>query len=339
MIINKSFLKKSLAIRLIFSLITLFCLPNNTLLYAQEQNFLKDVVVAVIDQGVDFSNPSLQSSKWNNNAEVLNGLDDDGNGLIDDVSGWNFIANNNQLAPQGPHATRLAGIITKISPQVKIMSLTVCEKNSGCNSGAIVSAIYYAVSHGAQIINLSFGDVTGFSDAYSHAINYAAEKGVVVVAAAGGDGIGYDLAQKPISPVCNEPVIGVSSVNEAGQLPIWANFGNCVDIYAPGVNITTATSFEYDSSNFGSFSGTSYSAAIVSGFAANAKLNNFNITQSEIIELFKNKNTILTESNKVDRFKKQSKPKVKGVSVVKIKKTILPEPKQIAVIKPKEKFR
>ncbi len=339
MIIFRKILRKFLVIRLILALITLFCLPNSRFLFAQESIASTAVVVAIIDQGVDFTHPALQNAQWQNSKESLNGIDDDSNGQIDDVSGWDFFNNTNSQTPLGPHGTRMAGIVLKQVPEAKIMSLTVCDRQLGCSSGAVVSAIYYAVDHSAKVINLSFGDVSGFSDVYTSAINYANQKGVVVVVAGGGDATGYDLAQKPISPICNKPTIGVSSVDKNGQLPVWANFGACVDVYALGVNILSSTSLIFDNASYGYFNGTSYSTAVVSGFSAKAKWQNPNITPSEIIELYKNANLIITESKKNEQSKQQSQPKVKGVRVLKSKKVVLPKPKPVAVIKITEKFR
>lgn len=351
--------KKLFVIRLIFGLVALFCLPTNNLspVHAKsgffndkfylEQKYLQQinanawlekpgnsaaennaVVVAVIDEGVDFSHPELQG--------------------LDSGQSWNFLDNNNQLAPKGPHGTRLAGIIAAkannnegivgLTQKAKIMSLIACDTKLGCSPSAIIGAIYYAADNGASVINLSFGDTAGYSEIYTPAINYASQKGALIVAAAGGVLEGADLAQKPISPACNEPVIGVSSITETGQLPFWANFGNCVDVYVPGTNIFTATSAQFDGVNYGYFSGSSYSAAMVSGFLANIKFSNLNLAQSQASSLFKNQR--LDVAGTMSLISQKTKPlaKVKGAKITKSKIKISPAKFQ-KLSQFKEKFR
>jgi len=372
-------LHKFFIIRLIYGLVVLFSLPSSTFFQIQanrnlindrfyeEQRYLKqinftpssaaqknshEVVVAIIDEGVDFSHPDLQNTAFSNSRELENRMDDDNNGYINDIQGWNFLDGTNNLSPKGPHGTRLAGIIAAksgnyegivgISQSTKIMSLIACNALDGCSPKAIVEAIYYAVDNGANVINLSFGDVSGFSDVYSSAINYANQKGVIVVAAAGGISQGQDLSTRPISPVCNEPVIGVSSIDEKGALPIWANFGACVDVYAPGTNIFTTTAFLYDQNLYGYYSGSSYSAAEVTGFIALLKSIKPNISQNEVMSLIKNQRLDAAASVLAVQPSVAQKPKpiakVKGAATIKKVYTPINIPR-ISFNRPKEKLR
>ncbi len=125
----------------------------------------KNVIVAVLDSGVDLNNEDLKGNLWVNYKEKINNKsDDDKNGYIDDYYGYNFVANNANMSPYNSHGTMVAGIIAAkknnnygiagIAPDTKIMPLTVCS-DSGCPEQAIIKAIKYAVDNGANIINMS----------------------------------------------------------------------------------------------------------------------------------------------------------------------------------------
>ncbi|MBI3231695.1 MAG: S8 family serine peptidase [Candidatus Doudnabacteria bacterium] len=364
------FYKKLFVLRLIFGLIVLFCLPTSHLSaigikniqpvfndrFYSEQKYLsqinfrppafqtsgKKIIVAIIDEGVDFTHPDLQS--------------------LDSGKSWNFLDNNNNLTPKGPHGTRLAGIIAAnpnnyegvvgMAQNAKIMSLIACDAAYGCSPSAIIQAIYYVADNGASAINLSFGDTAGYSEIYNSAIAYANHKGVIIVAAAGGVSQGLDLSEKPISPVCNDRpdptlspslgsenmVIGVSSIDENSQLTSWANYGNCVDIYGPGTNIFTTASSMYDGTDYGYFSGSSYSAGIVMGFIAAAKSINPNLSQAQAIQLFKNQRLDVDGSLLLINQKIKAAPKVKGAKALKTK-GIQTAVKTLKINPLKEKFR
>ena len=251
----------------------------------------QDVVVAVIDDGVYINHPDLRNNIWINKNEVIgNKIDDDGNGYIDDIYGWDFISNEGEMTARGSHGTMVAGIlgaignnnegIAGINWKAKIMPLIVCDNSSGCFTNTIDDAIKYAADNGANIINISLGTyaTTGYSTKYNDAIKYAYNKGVVIVAAAGNGDIEGDIGQNldivPQSPVCNDNeqnmVIGVGSVDNNGYRTSWSNFGKYVDIYAPGENIVSAQAPIYSTVEgfYKIGDGTSFSAPIVSGAAA-----------------------------------------------------------------------
>jgi len=246
-------------------------------------------VVAIIDDGVYINHPDLRNNIWiNSNEKIGNGVDDDKNGYIDDIYGWNYVSNSGEMTTRGTHGTMVAGIIgainnnqigiAGINPNVKLMPLIVCDSQLGCSNEAISKAIRYAADNGAKIINMSLSTwaTTGYTTEFNSAIKYAYDKGVVIVVAAGnGDlegGIGQDLNIIPQSPVCNEGtnyfVIGVGAVDSNNNLTTWSNYGTkCVDAYAPGVGIVTTAVPAY--STFGDFydkgDGTSFAAPIVTG--------------------------------------------------------------------------
>ncbi|QLE54695.1 CARDB domain-containing protein [Nostoc sp. TCL26-01] len=154
------------------------------------------VIVAVIDSGVDYTHPDLSANAWKNTKEIAgNGKDDDGNGYIDDVYGWNFVSNNNTPLDDNHHGTHVAGTIaavknsfgvTGIAYNAKIMAVKVLDSDGNGNSGAIANGIRYAVNNGARVINLSLGGSASTDE--QSAIQYAASKGAIVVIAAGNDG-------------------------------------------------------------------------------------------------------------------------------------------------------
>ncbi len=274
------------------------------------------VVVAVIDDGIYLNHPDLKNNIWENKKEILgNKADDDKNGYVDDVYGWNFIDASGEMTVKGVHGTHVAGIIgaesnnglgvAGISRNTKLMSLIACDK-SGCNREAVIKAMKYAADNGANVINLSLGSrgTMGYSVEYDAAVRYAYNKGVVIVAAAGNgdiesaESIGGDLKNIPQSPVCNDlslnAVLGVSGIDDQQNVLRWANYGTCADVYAPGIEIlSTGVPILEDGAFYSSMGGTSFSAPIVAGLAALIKANFPKITNKEIVDRI-----IQTASNK-----------------------------------------
>lgn len=232
----------------------------------------QDVVVAVIDSGIDLHR-DLANSIWVNRNEPLNGRDDDNNGYADDLNGWNFVDGNNSPVGRSNHGTHMSGTIaaarndigsTGVAYDAKIMPLRVFDSSGVGTTSSIASAIRYAVDTGADIINLS---VEGTSTRnVTAALQYAADNDVLVVAAAGNQG--QDSPEFPASISAELPnVISVGAHSDAGL--IWPN-GNrvgssgAVQVDAPGVNVlSTVSNNEYSKS-----SGTSVAAAHVAGIAA-----------------------------------------------------------------------
>ncbi len=243
-------------------------------------------VIAVIDDGVSINHADLRDNIWRNTWEIQgNGIDDDGNGFVDDFNGWNFVDNNSILAPKWTHGTNVASIIgatsgnnfgiTGVVNDLQIMPIITCSSDGGC--GNVATSIKYAVDNGADIINLSlWGQWFGYDTKNDAAIQYAVERGVIVVIAGGnGDqlltGQGIDTTLNKIGPVCNErspsDVIGVSALSvysdksENGQLTSWSNFWACTDISAYGESIVALNT----SGGYSVIDGTSFSAPIITG--------------------------------------------------------------------------
>ncbi len=294
------------------------------------------VVVAVIDSGVKRTHEDLAGRFWENSGEVAgNRLDDDNNGYVDDVYGWNFVRGSNDTEPINEHGTLVAGIIAAnsnneigiagIAPQAKIMPLAVFEdvgstEHPRISVPAVIEAIRYAADNGADIINLSLGGVDfdpTYTNDYDEAIRYAYNKGVIIVAAAGNgdlvsdDGDDLDFVRK--SPVCNDNVsnmvIGVAALDIMNKKTSWSDYGkDCIDISAPGYNIFStvpagmAIKFPNNVSSpetrgYTSASGTSFSAPIVSGVLALLKSQRPTLTNTEAKNILKSSAASLVAEN------------------------------------------
>lgn len=241
-----------------------------------------DVKIGILDSGIDINHPDLKDNIWTNPGEISgNGIDDDKNGFIDDVHGWDFIHNDAKVfnsTEDDVHGTHIAGIIAAeingigavgVAPKVKIVPLKVLGTNGG-DTTDIIKAIDYAKKLGIKIINCSFG-----GDSYDEALKEAMQSsGILFIAAAGNDGIDTDIS--PIYPACyNIPnVISVAAVDSNGSLASFSNYGaNSIDVAAPGVSILSTIPAALTKSNSYSLayayeSGTSMATPFVTGIAA-----------------------------------------------------------------------
>ncbi|WP_432663363.1 S8 family serine peptidase [Wukongibacter baidiensis] len=249
----------------------------------------KDVLIAVIDTGIDTNHEDLLQNIWINENEVPgNGVDDDGNGYIDDVNGWNFNDATNTLYTEGSsdsnHGTHIAGIIAATkdnekgiagsAPEAKIMPLKVFD-NGVAYTSDIIEAIEYAGDMGAKIVNCSWG---GFNE--NPALREAIEgNNMLFVCAAGNKGLNIEAF--PLYPAAynSENIISVASTNKDGNLSIFSNYGeNLVQVAAPGEEILSTL----PGNNYGKMSGTSMAAPFVSAEAALIISTYENITLGEI---------------------------------------------------------
>lgn len=235
----------------------------------------KSIATAVIDTGVDYNHEDIAQNIWTNADEIPdNGIDDDNNGYIDDVRGWNFYDNTNDPIDVHTHGTFMAGIIGALGDnnkgiagvawQSSIMSIRFTDRSgSGYISNAI-QAIQYAVNNGAKIINASWSGY-GYSESLYRAIEYANSKDVLFVTSAGNGSTNID--ESPVYPACFNlaNIITVTSVDQSNELASFANFGvNSVDITAPGVNIISTV----PNNDYAYNSGASTSVPFVAGVCA-----------------------------------------------------------------------
>lgn len=247
----------------------------------------KDVIVAVIDTGVDYTHLDLRNNIWRNSAEIPdNGIDDDGNGYVDDVYGWNFVADNNNPMDDNGHGTHVAGIIAAenngiggvgVAFNSKIMVLKAGNSSGYFNNSDIAEAIQYAYMNGASVINMSFGGSLislAVEDALENAYNSC-----VLVAAAGNDGACNNLSCEDPNclirsvsyPAALPYVIGVMSTNSDGT--VVSSFSNYdhypynsieYEVYAVGESVFST----WPNNKYAVLNGTSMATPYVSGIAA-----------------------------------------------------------------------
>lgn len=223
------------------------------------------VVIAIIDSGIDLEHQDLSPNLWVNPGEIpSNNLDDDNNGFIDDVHGWNFVSANSNVTDTSGHGSMVAGVaaartdnsvgIAGVCGLCRIMPVKVAQDTGVINYSDIAAGIYYAVGKGANIINLSLG---GYSDSITvhNAINYAMSKNILVVAGAGNDN-----TSSPFYPAAYEEVLAVAGTDLNDHKTANSNYGDWVDLTAPAENILSTTLGDYTSD-----SGTSYAAPFVAG--------------------------------------------------------------------------
>src|SRR5436190_2126336 len=237
-----------------------------------------NVTVAVVDTGIDFAHPDLSANAWSNPADPPNGVDDDHNGFVDDTHGADFVGEDGNPNDDAGHGSHVAGIIgakgnnsigvAGLNWDVKLMGLKFLDANGEGNTADAANAIDYAVSHGARVINASWGG-PAFSLALYQAVKRAGDRGVDFVAASGNDGKNADV--KPDFPAAFDlpNVISVAATGASDQLVDFSNYGPVsVDLAAPGDDVESTVPPSVDSSGYASFSGTSMATPYVTGAIA-----------------------------------------------------------------------
>ena len=252
------------------------------------------VVVAVIDDGVDFSQPDLAGQAWVNPGESgggkeTNNVDDDANGYIDDVNGWDFCHDDKTLHDPGDdfHGTHVSGTIAAkldgagivgLAPGVKVMALKFLGDDPACGwDDQAIAAIEYATSFGVRISNNSWARPASsppFGDPADDVPlrNAIEDSGMLFVAAAGNSGQDLDSVSRPSIPASFDlpNILSVAAVDNTGQLASFSNYGETsVDVSAPGVSIASLVP-AYDGNEAGYYylDGTSMAAPHVSAIAA-----------------------------------------------------------------------
>jgi len=268
-------------------------------------------VVAVIDSGVDYNHYVFQATDaiWINEDEIPNnGIDDDGNGFIDDVRGWNFAAFTNDPMDDDNHGTHVAGIVLGMTQNIfvneeellpaklKIMPLKFLDSNGVGSTSAAISAINYAVNNGATILNNSWGG-SEFSKSLHDAMVTAYNSKVSFVAAAGNATNNNDTAPTYPASYSIPNVLSIAATEDSDNLAFFSNYGaNTVHVGSPGHNILSTL----PNDSFGISSGTSMAAPFVAGLAALLAVEESEISGFQMKEvIFEQSNAISGLSGKV----------------------------------------
>jgi subtilisin family serine protease len=271
-----------------------------------------NVAVGVIDEGIQVLNPELAANMWVNPGEIAgNRIDDDRNGYVDDINGWDFANNNASVYDGGTldqHGTHVAGTIgaranngagvVGVNWDVKIISTKFLAANGGTTSNAIRALDYITDLKRRNVANIvatnnSWGG-GGFSQALLDAINRGGDQNILFIAAAGNAGVNNNTAiSYPSNYVCNNAgarnwdcVIAVAAINAVGAKSSFSNFGSTtVDIGAPGEAILSTVPV---APGWASFSGTSMATPHVTGAAALCESINPSLSASQIREAILN---------------------------------------------------
>lgn len=280
-------------------------------------------IIAIMDSGVQISHPDLRDNIWVNPDEVKNDKsDNDNNGFVDDMNGWDFVNNVADPSPKFKtgyteagvlHGTVVAGVaaasgnnaagISGVTWKTQIMALKILDDKGEGSTLNVIKGIDYAISKGATIINFSFVGF-GYSKSLDDAIKRAYDAGIIIVAAAGNEqsnGNGYSLDQTPMYPVCYDGVdenrvIGVAATDTLDQKAPFSSYGfNCVDVAAPGMGIFSTVVYSPEtmigSDRFlnkyydGYWSGTSMATPIVSAAISLIEAANPSLNRREVLDI------------------------------------------------------
>jgi hypothetical protein len=243
-----------------------------------------EIILAIIDSGLELNHPDVDRSVlWVNPGESgldaegrdkrTNGVDDDGNGYVDDVHGWNFVRNSPDVNDDHYHGTHVGGLLCAPADNgrgiagacsgVKIMLVKIFGLGNTLSSEQIARAIRYAVDNGARVLTNSYGSPS-FTQAMKEAIAYSAQKGVLFVCSSGNSRKNMDLPDEQDYPSCygieNQLVVGATNNRD---LSTFCNFGSMVELAAPGENMFSL----FPKGQYRSFSGTSQACPLVAGAA------------------------------------------------------------------------
>jgi subtilisin family serine protease len=270
----------------------------------------ENIIIAIIDTGVDIFHPDIRPNLWINKGEMAgyaalsdwkpNGIDDDGNGYVDDIAGWDFQFNSNNPNDEsrqfGGHGTHVAGIaaargnngagVTGVNWVARIMALAAMDyRDGGLPVSNLADALGYAERMGAHVINLSLGlyqDTQTLKDAIN-AVNRA-----VIVCAAGNDGSDNDSRPHYPSSYSKANLIAVAATDQSDQEASFSNFGHTsVDVAAPGVRIYSTYSRFVDPAGYKFLPGTSMASPMVAGLAALVRAGNGALSPVQVVSTIK----------------------------------------------------
>lgn len=255
-----------------------------------------NIVIAIVDDAIERTHSDLAPNLWVNPGEIAgNGVDDDNNGYIDDINGYDVASNDNNPNPPSSgydHGTHVAGIasarsnnstgVASIGFSCKLMCVKSTSSASSVTNG--YDGIVYAAASGADVINMSWGGPSGGTTA-QNVVNYAVSQGCILIAAAGNDNV-----SSVFYPAGLNNVISVAATTSTNSKASFSNYGSWVDVSAPGNNIYSTTI----SNTYGNKSGTSMASPMVAGLAGLMKSLNPNMPNADLI------NCLLTTTQNID---------------------------------------
>lgn len=241
-----------------------------------------DMIIAISDSGLRFTHPDIASRVWTNPLEILNGLDDDGNGLIDDVKGWDWVFDDNDPTDDLGHGTNIAGIIGAVANNnilfaganwnSKLMILKSLDSDNSATYSAMANSIYYAADHGAKILSMSLGGSP--AEIIREAAVYANTHNMIFVACMmnfNNNTPYYPAGYSAELP--NVIAVGSTNPNDSRTAPFFwsatsgSNYGSHLNVVAPG-NYTYGLDYQSDTSASSYWGGTSQATPLVAAIAS-----------------------------------------------------------------------
>jgi subtilisin family serine protease len=241
------------------------------------------VLVSVIDSGADLKHKDLAANLWVNPGETAgNGKDDDGNGYVDDVNGWDFWNGDSSPSDDNGHGSHVAGVVGALGDNSRdvagicwsatIQAVKVLDSAGGGTWTSIAQGLVYAVDNGATVVNMSLGG-SGGDPGLEAAVAYARDLDAVQVAAAGNK-----ASDTPFYPAAYDGVIAVMASDPSDKRPAWSNFGDWCDLLAPGDGVYSL----WKSGLTNILSGTSQASPHVAGVAALVRTLNLQLDRIDV---------------------------------------------------------